>query len=115
FSDCLSSGDRSYIHLMDHPTKNEYAYWCHKEFYTVHNHILTFSVFFLTSCQLIIQATIDYHTIFTLYDFGWSGSVQDHWIFCNSHLWQHYDDYFQQHKYILIVKDGYSHYRYTIY
>ncbi|PBK80702.1 hypothetical protein ARMGADRAFT_949323, partial [Armillaria gallica] len=58
FPSCLGSGDGSYIHLMNQPTKNGYAYWCHKKFYA-----------------LIIQATVNHHAIFTSYDFGWPGSV----------------------------------------
>ena len=58
--------------------------------------------------QLIIQATCDHRAIFTSYDFGWPGSVQDSRVFKNSHLWRHKDEYFGEHEYILVDK-GESH------
>ncbi len=88
--------------------KNRYVYWCHKKFYVVRDALLALLVFVLTFCQLIIQATVNHCAIFTSYDFGWPGSVQDSQVFCNYHLWQHHDDYFWKHKYILVDKGGYS-------
>lgn len=35
FPGCLGSGDGSYIHLLDKPMRNGYAYWCRKKFYAV--------------------------------------------------------------------------------
>ncbi|KAF8836722.1 hypothetical protein BDN67DRAFT_1031877 [Paxillus ammoniavirescens] len=87
FPGCIGIADGSYILLMYKPIKNGYAYWCCKKYYA-----------------LIVQATCDHRAIFTSYDFGWPGSVQDSCVFKNSHLWQHRDEYFRTHEYILVDK-----------
>ncbi|KAH7921581.1 hypothetical protein BV22DRAFT_1019071 [Leucogyrophana mollusca] len=87
FPGCIGIADGSYIRLMNKPQVNGYAYWCRKKFYA-----------------FTIQATCDHRVIFTSYDFGWPGSVQDSRVFKNSHLWQHKEDYFRSHEYILVDK-----------
>ena len=42
--------------------------------------------------------------IFTSYDFGWPGSVQDSWVFKCSHLQPQKEEYFEEHEDILIDK-----------
>lgn len=46
----------------------------------------------------------DHRAIFTLYDFGWPGSVQDSQVFKNSHLWRQRDEYFEPDEYIIVDK-----------
>ncbi|KAG1811730.1 uncharacterized protein BJ212DRAFT_1448307 [Suillus subaureus] len=74
FPGCIGIADDngSYIHLENKPTENGFAYWCCKKFYA---------------------ATCDHQAIFTSYDFGWPGSVQDSQA-----------AYFWQHEYILVDK-----------
>ncbi|KAI0039146.1 hypothetical protein FA95DRAFT_1504583 [Auriscalpium vulgare] len=87
FVGCISIGDGSYIFLATRPSVNGYAFWCRKKRYA-----------------LVIQATVDHRAIFTSYDFGWPGSVQDSRVWSNSHLWRHRNEYFEPHEYVLVDK-----------
>lgn len=103
FPGCLGSADGSYIRLMDKPGRNGFAYYCRKKFYAVCR-LSSMLDTLLNKLQLIIQATVDHRGIFTSYDFGWPGSVQDSKVFKNSHLWTNRDEYFRPHEYILVDK-----------
>ena len=37
FPGCVSIGDGSYIHLVNRPIRNGYAFWCRKKCYAVYN------------------------------------------------------------------------------
>lgn len=54
--------------------------------------------------KFVLQATCDHRGVITSYDHGWPGSVQDSRVFRLSHLWQHKEDYFRNHEYILVDK-----------
>ncbi|KAG2737297.1 hypothetical protein P692DRAFT_201733446 [Suillus brevipes Sb2] len=76
FPGCIGIGDGSYIRLQDKPLRNPFAYYCRKKI------LCCKSIYFL-----IVQATCDHHAMFTSYEFGWPGCVQDSRVFRNSHLW----------------------------
>lgn len=58
--------------------------------------------------QIALQATVDDRGIFTSYDYGWPGCVHDSRIFKESHLWQHREEYFRAHEYILVDKGTFN-------
>lgn len=66
------------------------------------------SLWLIKHDQLIIQATCDHRAIFTSYDFGWPGSVQDSRVFKNSHLWRQRDEYFEPNEYIIVDKGDFT-------
>lgn len=59
----------------------------------------------------MIQATVDFRGIFTSYDFGWPGCVQDSRVFKESHLWRYREQYFKAHEYILVDKGAIWYFR----
>ncbi|PPQ98190.1 hypothetical protein CVT26_003236 [Gymnopilus dilepis] len=87
FPGCVGLGDGTYIRLTEKPIRNPWSYFCHKKFYA-----------------FAVQATVDHRAIFTSYDYGWPGSVQDSRVFRNSHLWRHRDQYFKKDEFILVDK-----------
>ncbi|KAF8839683.1 hypothetical protein BDN67DRAFT_905103, partial [Paxillus ammoniavirescens] len=89
FPGCIRIADGSYIPLLYKPTENGYAYWCREKYYAV---------------SLYSGSTCDHQAIFTSYDFGWPGSVQDSCVFKNSHMWRNRETYFHSHVYILVDK-----------
>ncbi|THU93415.1 hypothetical protein K435DRAFT_903694 [Dendrothele bispora CBS 962.96] len=95
FPGCLGSGDGSLIRLRDKPIVNGFSYWCRKKFYSVR-------------CFFMFITEIDHRGIFTSYDFGWPGSVQDSRVFRNSDLWINRERYFRTHEYILVDKGALS-------
>ena len=95
--------DGSVIPLQGKPRDNPFAYYCRKGFYAVRACLMVCR-YNLIIIQVIIQATCDINGVFTSYDFGWPGSVQDSCMLKESHLWHHKEQYFNTHKYILVDK-----------
>lgn len=55
-------------------------------------------------CQIVVQAVCDHRSIFTEFDMGWPGSVQDTTVFRESHIWKNKSKYFKDDEYILADK-----------
>ena len=54
--------------------------------------------------KIVIQAVCDHRSIFTEFDMGWPGSVQDTAVFKESDLWRKKSQHFDDDEYILADK-----------
>ncbi|KDQ12197.1 hypothetical protein BOTBODRAFT_80261, partial [Botryobasidium botryosum FD-172 SS1] len=91
FPGCIGIVDGSLIWLADMPRVNGMAYFCRKKFYA-----------------LVIQAVCNHHSIFTLYEMGWPGSVHDVTIFKQLHIWKEKEKHFWDYEYLLADKGEYD-------
>ncbi|TFK78543.1 hypothetical protein K466DRAFT_465884, partial [Polyporus arcularius HHB13444] len=88
FPGCIGAGDGTYLESAVKPLENGYAFYCYKGFFAVSH----------------MSATCDHMGLVTSYEIGWPGSVQDSRVFRLSHLWEHREEYFRPHEYILVDK-----------
>ncbi|KZS94893.1 hypothetical protein SISNIDRAFT_473838 [Sistotremastrum niveocremeum HHB9708] len=87
FPGCIGMVDGTLFRLSDKPKKHGWSYWCRKKFYA-----------------LTVQATCDHRAIFTSYDLGWPGCVNDAAVWKESCVWENRASYFAPDEYILADK-----------
>jgi len=87
FPGCIGMVDGTLFKLSEKPQQEPYSYYTRKQFY-----------------GLAVQATCDHRSIFTSYDMGWPGCMNDATVFKRSTVWEKTADHFTPEEYILADK-----------